>query len=45
MKPTRAAPIGPLNGTPESESAAEAPIIATKSGLSGGLTETTVAIT
>ena len=32
VKPTRAAPIGPMNGTPERVSAAEAAIIATMSG-------------
>jgi hypothetical protein len=32
LKPTRAAPIGPMNGTPEMVSAAEAAIIATISG-------------
>jgi polyribonucleotide nucleotidyltransferase len=34
-----------LNGIPDRDSAAEAPIIATISGLTCGLTETTVAIT
>ena len=42
-QPTRAAPIGPLNGMPESASAAEAPIIAGMSGSTSGLTDTTVA--
>jgi hypothetical protein len=32
LKPTRAAPIGPMKGTPEMVSAAEAAIIATISG-------------
>jgi hypothetical protein len=32
LKPTRAPPIGPMNGTPEMVSAAEAAIIATMSG-------------
>ena len=45
IKPTRAAPIGPLKGTPDKVNAAEAPIIATKSGLICGFTETTVATT
>ncbi len=45
MKPTRDAPIGPLNGIPEIASAADVPIIATISGWISGFTETTVAIT
>jgi hypothetical protein len=32
MKPTRAAPIGPMNGAPESVSAADAATIASTSG-------------
>ena len=34
MHPTRAAPIGPLNGIPDIDKAAEAPIIA---GISGSI--------
>ena len=33
MKPTRADPIGPSNGTPEIVNAADAPIIAAMSGF------------
>ena len=33
MKPTRAAPIGPMNGTPEMVSAAEAATIADDVGI------------
>ncbi len=33
MKPTRAAPIGPMNGTPDRVSAAEAATIARMSGV------------
>jgi len=42
--PTRAAAIGPSNGTPESASAAEAPIIAGMSGSISGSTDITVAM-
>ena len=44
MKPTRAAPIGPSNGRPDSDSAADAPIIAGMSALTSGLDEITVAM-
>jgi hypothetical protein len=43
--PTRAAPMGPWNGTPESVSAAEAPIIATMSGSFSRSCDSTVATT
>jgi hypothetical protein len=33
ISPTRAPPIGPMKGAPESVSAAEAPIIATNVGI------------
>jgi hypothetical protein len=39
--PTRAAPIGPLNGIPDSASAAEAPIIAGMSESISGSTDST----
>ena len=45
IKPTRAAPIGPLKGTPEMDSAADAPTIATTSGSISGSTDRIVAIT
>ena len=45
MYPTRAAPMGPLNGTPESASAAEHPMSAAMSGSTSGLTDMTVATT
>ena len=43
--PTRAAPIGPLNGMPDSASAAETPIIAGMSESTSGFTDITVATT
>ena len=45
MKPTRAAPIGPLKGTPDSVSAAEAATIATTSGSFSMSCDSTVTIT
>ena len=44
-KPTRAAPIGPMKGTPEIVSAAEAAIIATMSGSLTRSCDSTVHIT
>ena len=44
-KPTRAAPIGPMKGTPEMVSAAEAAIIATMSGSLTRSWDSTVAMT
>ena len=44
-KPTRAPPIGPMNGAPESVSAAEAATIATMSGSFSMSCESTVMIT
>src|SRR5438309_525972 len=44
-KPTRAAPIGPMNGAPESVSAADAATIATTSGSFSRSCESTVTIT
>jgi hypothetical protein len=44
MYPTRAAPIGPANGTPAIVAAAEAPIIAGTSGSMSGSTDRTVAM-
>ena len=45
MKPTRAAPTGPMNGAPESVSAAEEATIATMSGSFSRSWDSTVAIT
>ena len=42
--PTRAAPIGPLNGIPEQATAADAPTMAGMSGSMSGSTEITVAM-
>ena len=45
MKPTRAAPIGPMNGTPESVSAAEDATIASTSGSFSRSCDSVVTIT
>src|SRR3982751_5367112 len=45
MKPTRAAPMGPLNGTPDSVNAADAATIATTSGSFSISCDSTVMIT
>ena len=45
VKPTRAPPIGPMKGAPESVSAADAPIMATMSGSFSWSCDSTVMIT
>ena len=45
MKPTRAPPIGPMNGAPDSVSAAEAATIATMSGSFSRSCDSTVMMT